>query len=89
MDSFANGRLSGLAWLGTLARSVKESGSRRTGSNFSQFLPALSSQSPGPDIALWLQCVAGRTEARDPIRSHEALQDSGKSLIALCDGHLR
>lgn len=39
-----------------------------------QFLPFF----PLPRL-LWLQCVAGRTEAQDPIRSHEALQDSGKS----------
>lgn len=50
MDSFANGHPSGLVWLGTLARSsVKESGSRCTGPNFSHFsLPFLSSQSRGP-----------------------------------------
>lgn len=67
MDSFANGHQS------------KSQAHVVRGPNFSHFsLLLLSSQSRGPNIELRLQCVAGRTEAQDPIRSHEALQDSGK-----------
>lgn len=54
MNSFANGRLSGLFWLGTLARSAKEPVSRRTGPKFRFFSPCPQPSVPQAIIALWL-----------------------------------
>lgn len=85
MNFSANGRLSSLVWSG-LARHVGTVSQRvRLMSYGVQISPIFSpcpqqSVSPRANIALLLQCVAGRTEAQDPIRGHGALQHSGKNL---------
>lgn len=91
MNSFANGRLSGLVWSG-LARHVGTVSQRVSLTSYrAQISPifCLPSVKPRANIALWLQFVAGRTEAQDPIRGHGALQHYGKISSSLCDGHLR
>lgn len=93
MNSFANGRLSslvwsGLVWLGTLARSVKESVSRRTGSKLLPFSPCPQQavSPPGQHRALATMCSWSHGGTGPNSWPWSSATLGGKSLVACVMG---